>query len=57
MHCCQKIVLAAVEHILCQSHTGSDQLCDTSLYQSLGELGVLQLVADGHTPACSHQFG
>ena len=39
------------------SRTGSDQLCDTSLYQSLGELGVLQLVADGHTPACSHQFG
>ena len=57
MHCCQEIVLAAVEHILCQSHTGSDQLCDASLHQSLGELGVLQLVADGHTPACSHQFG
>ena len=53
----EEIVLLVVEHRVLHSHTRGDQLRDASLHQFLGELGVFQLVADGHAPACTDELG
>ena len=54
---CKEIVLLAVEHRAADHHTGRHQFGDAALDEFLGQLGVLQLVADGDTLAGTDEFG
>ena len=53
----QEVVLAVVQHVVVDADTGRHQLRDAALHQFLGQLGVFQLVADGHALARADQFG
>ena len=53
----QEVVLLAVEDGAAHHHTGGHQLGDAALHQLLGELGVLELVADGHALAGPDELG
>ena len=57
VHRCQKVVLLTVQNVTAHHHARRYQFCDAAFHQFLGELGVFELVADGHTFACPHQFG
>ena len=56
MHAGQEVVLLIVQHVVREGHTRGHQLCDTSLHQFLRQLGVFQLVADGHAFASTNQL-
>ena len=53
----KEVVLLIVEHVVAHGHTWRNQLCDAALHELLRELGVLQLVADGHTLASAYELG
>ena len=53
MHGCQEIVLLVVQHVIAQGYTRRHQFGNTSFNELLRQLGILQLVTDGHTLACS----
>ena len=57
VHRCQPVVLLAVEHRAAHDHTGGHQFGDAALDEFLGQLGVLELVADGDALAGTHQLG
>ena len=48
---CQKVVLLVVQHRITHRHTWRHQFGDTTLHELLRQLGVFQLVTDGHTLA------
>ena len=52
----QKVVLFIVQHIVGEGHTWCHQFRDASLHKFLGELGVFELVADGHTLTSPDEF-
>ena len=47
----EEVVLLVVQHIVVHGHARRHQLCDAALHQLLRQLGVLQLVTDGHAPS------
>ena len=49
------IVVFAVQHIIFQYGPGSDHADDVSLNKSFSQLGVFQLLANGHLVAFFHQ--
>ena len=57
VHGGEEVVLLAVEQGVAHHHAGGDELGDAALNELLGELWVLELVADGHALAGSHQLG
>ena len=56
MHRPEEIVLAIVEHIAVDGHARSHQFGNSALHELLRQLGVLQLLADGHTLSGTHQL-
>ena len=56
MHSAKKIVFFVVQHVVRQRHTRRHQFRDATLHEFLRQLGVFQLVADGHTLACTDEF-
>ncbi len=57
MHSPEEVVLAVVEDIVSQGHAGGDKLGDVALDQAvLHQLGVFELLADGHTFAGPDEF-
>ena len=53
----QEVVLAVVQHVVVDADTGRHQLRNAALHQLLGQLGVFQLVADGHALARTDELG
>ena len=53
----QEIVLLVVEHGVLHGHTRRHQFCDAALDELLCQLGVFQLVTDGHTFAGTDELG
>ena len=53
----QKVVLFIVEHGVLHGHARRHQLRNAALHQLLGQLGVFQLVTDGHALACPDELG
>ena len=56
MHGGQEVVLPGLQYRLALHNTGRHQFGDASLDQFLRQLGVFQLIADGHTLAGTHQL-
>ena len=52
----QEVVFLVVKHVVGHGHSGCNQFGYASLNELLGELGVLQLVADGHSPARPYEL-
>ena len=52
----QKVVLLIVQHGVAHGNTGRHQLRNAALDQFLGQLGVFELVADGHALAGTDEF-
>ena len=52
-----EVVLLVVQHIVVDGDARRHQLRNAALHQLLGQLGVFQLVADGHTPSGAYQLG
>ena len=52
----QPVVLGAGEQPVVEADAGGHELGDAALYEGLGELRVLQLVADSHLVARLHHF-
>ena len=52
----EKIILLMVQHIITDSHAGSDKFRDASFYEFFSHLGVFQLFADSHASACTDKF-
>ena len=57
VHRGEEVVLLAVEQGVAYHHAGRDELGDAALDEFLGELGVLELVADGNSLAGAHELG
>ena len=57
MHSTEEVVFLVVQHRILHGHTGRHEFRNTAFYQLFSQLGVFQLVADGHTFACSDEFG
>ena len=53
----QKVVLLVVQHRVLHGHTRRHQLRNASFHQLLGQLGVFQLVADGHPFTSPDELG
>ena len=53
----KEIVLFVVKDGILHGHARRHQLSDAALDQFLGQLGVFQLVADGHALAGTDEFG
>ena len=54
---CEESIFFCGQDIVAQHHTRSDQFDNASLDQTLSQLGILQLLADGYTLASTHQLG
>ena len=52
----QEVVFLVVEHIVGHGHARRHQFGNAALDELPGQLGVLQLVADGHSPPCPYQL-
>ncbi len=57
MHGSHEIVLAVVEYVVVYRHAGGDKLSDAALHELLGELRILELLADSHALSGAHEFG
>ncbi len=57
MYSTQEVVLTRIQDIVIKRYPGCDQFRNPAFYDGLGELGVFELVANGHPLACPHQFG
>jgi len=57
VHGRQEVVLTVVEHVVVDGDAGRHQLGDAALHQLLGQLGIFQLVADGHALAGADELG
>ena len=57
MHGGEEVVLLVVEYVVVDGHTGGNQFGDAALHQFLGELGVFELVADGHALSGAYELG
>ena len=53
----KEVVLLVLQHIVAHGNTGRNQFGNAAFDESLGKLGVLQLVTDSHTAARTYQFG
>ena len=53
----QEVVLLIVQHVVLHGHTRRHQFGDASLDEFLGQLGVLQLVANGYALASPDELG
>ena len=53
----EEVVLLIVQHGVLHGHTRCHQFGDATLDELLGQLGVFQLVADGHAPASPDELG
>ena len=53
----KEVVFAMVEDIVIDRDARSYQLCDAAFHQFLGQLGVLELFADGDPFPGAYQFG
>ena len=56
VHSAEKVILLVVQHVVRQRHARRHQLGDAALHEFLRQLGVLQLVADGHALAGTYQL-
>ena len=56
MHSREEVVLLVVQHRILHGHTRRHQFRNTSLDKLLRQLGIFQLVADGHTLASTNQL-
>ena len=56
MHCGQEVVFLGREHVVAQCHAGGNHLGYAALDNGFCELGVFELVADGHTVAGTYEF-
>ena len=56
MYGTQEVILLVVQDIILQGNTWCDQFCNATFYKFLCQFWIFQLVADGHSPACSYQF-
>ena len=52
---CQEIVAACLQQTVAQVQTRRNQLRDAALHQLFSQLGVFELLADGHPFAGAHQ--
>ena len=52
----QEVVLAVRQHVVVLHHAGCNQFGDAALYKFFGQLGILELLADGHSLARADQF-
>ncbi len=53
----EEVVLAVGEHVVVEGDAWGDKLGDAALDEFLGELRVLELLADGHALARAHELG
>ena len=53
----QEVVLLVVQYVVVDGHARCHQLRDAPLHQLLGQLGVFQLVTDGHALARPDKLG
>ena len=56
VHGRQEVVLAVVQHVVVDADTRRHKLGNATLHQLLGQLGVFQLVTDGHALAGSDKL-
>ena len=56
MNCGKKVIFLIRKYIVVYSHTGGNQLGNTSLNQFLGSFRIFQLVANSNSPSGANQF-
>lgn len=56
MHSREEVVLAVIEYIVIDRNARRDKFGDASFHQLLCELGVLELLTNGHTLPGSHKL-
>ena len=57
MNSCQEVVFAVVQHRIAHCYARRNQFGDAPLDEFLRQLGIFQLVADGHSAPGPHQLG